>query len=238
MSQYASSNASVERLPHRVIALENMRSTVKVTEIKALLSGFYVRNAPPPILLPKSKHHWTLVKPPSQALIARNNDIEASHTSLRLFYDREDSPVVSVDQVSVDNVNIETDMCELKCVTCDKNLGDKLDKFCENYCEDVWMKVNNKYRKSRDVDKLNFIVSHPHGCSKQVSVGHWVDRYEVGDVYTKFTYTTCTCPGSSGAMVHCVGYEGGVSVGGWLVQLVHSGSLNSKLNYSGAGYGW
>ncbi|KAH9500317.1 hypothetical protein Btru_073745 [Bulinus truncatus] len=51
----------------------------------------------------------------------------------------------------------------------------------------------------------------------------------------KFTYTTCTCPGSSGAIVHFVGYKDCVG-GKWLYHHVHSGSLNSKLNCSGAGY--
>ncbi|KAH9508827.1 hypothetical protein Btru_050157 [Bulinus truncatus] len=96
--------------------------------------------------------------------------------------------------------------------------------------------VLNKYKKSQHVDKLIFIVSHPHGCSKQVSVGHWLDEYNVAFGFDRFTYTTCTCPGSSGAKVHCVGYEGD---GVWgFYQYVHSGSLNSKLNYSGAGHVW
>ncbi|KAH9508825.1 hypothetical protein Btru_050148 [Bulinus truncatus] len=165
------------------------------------------------------------------------DNIEASHTSCRLFFDRKGSPLVKVDQVSVVNVNIKRDVCELKCVTCDKNLADKLNKLWRNYC-DVWSKVRDKYRKSRDVDKLNFIVSHPHGCSKQVSVGHWVDIQKVGDRFKQFTYTTCTCPGSSGAPVHCVGYTGdGVGVvGRWFYQLIHSGSIDSELNHSGAGH--
>ncbi|KAH9512426.1 hypothetical protein Btru_039543 [Bulinus truncatus] len=165
------------------------------------------------------------------------DDIEASHTSLRLFYDREDSTVVSVNQVSVDCVDIESDWCALTCVTCDKSLGDKLNTLWRHYI-DVWRKVFNKYFESRDVDKLNFIVSHPHGCSKQVSVGHWLDRYKVGGRFNKFTYTTCTCPGSSGARVDCVGYEDGDGVGVWWNHLVHSGSLNFKLNYSGTGRFW
>ena len=123
------------------------------------------------------------------------DDIEASHTSLRLFYDSDDSPVVSVDKVSVDYVNIEYDWCKLKCVTCDKNVGNKLKEMWEHY-DDVWRKVFNKYKKCRDVVKLTFIVSHPHGCSKQVSVGQWKDKHQVGDdkYRTQFTYTTCTCP--------------------------------------------
>ncbi|KAI8780369.1 hypothetical protein BgiBS90_019563, partial [Biomphalaria glabrata] len=157
------------------------------------------------------------------------DDNEANHTTLRLFYDRYDSPVVSVDKVSVRYVSIEYDMCELNCVTCDKTLGNKLMKMSElfdNVCDRVWY----KYRDSRSPHKFLFIVSHPHGCSKQVSVGQWKDRLEV-DGRSQFTYTTCTCSGSSGAQVHCLGYDNHWS---WH-DLVHSGSLKSGLNYSGAG---
>ncbi|XP_055867496.1 uncharacterized protein LOC106060695 [Biomphalaria glabrata] len=154
--------------------------------------------------------------------------IEANHTTLRLFYDRDESPVVSVDNVSVFDVNIEDDRCWLKCVTCDKILGNKLMEMCKHF-NNVWMEVYNKYFFSRSQHKLTFIVSHPHGCSKQVSVGQWKDRLEVGG-RSKFTYTTCTCPGSSGAHVHCLGYNCLT----WS-DLVHCGSLKSGLNYSGAG---
>ncbi|XP_055866387.1 uncharacterized protein LOC106075185 [Biomphalaria glabrata] len=160
------------------------------------------------------------------------DDIEANHTTLRLFYDRHDSPVVSVDKVSVRFVNIEFDWCELYCVTCDETLGNKLMGMCKHY-ENVWRKVLNKYKASRSKHKLTFIVSHPHGCSKQVSVGQWKDILKV-DGRSKFTYTTCTCPGSSGAYAHCLGNRDHWA---WST-LVHSGSLKSGLNYSGAGLAW
>ncbi|KAH9488130.1 hypothetical protein Btru_064970 [Bulinus truncatus] len=75
------------------------------------------------------------------------DDIEASHTSLKLFYERENRPVVIVDQVSVVDVNIERDMCKLSCVTCDKNLGDKLNMLWEYY-EDISRRVFYKYVES------------------------------------------------------------------------------------------
>uniref|UniRef100_A0A2C9KUT7 Uncharacterized protein n=1 Tax=Biomphalaria glabrata TaxID=6526 RepID=A0A2C9KUT7_BIOGL len=159
------------------------------------------------------------------------DDIEANHTTLRLFYDRDDSPVVSVDKVSVVDVNIKSDWCCLNCVTCDKNVGNKLMEMFKHF-QNVWWKVWNKYKDSRSEHKINFIVSHPHGCSKKVSVGHWKDRYKLGEDRFQFTYITCTCPGSSGAYVHCLGYNGYWT---WS-DLVHSGSLKSGLNYSGVGY--
>ncbi|XP_055866813.1 uncharacterized protein LOC106062540 [Biomphalaria glabrata] len=155
------------------------------------------------------------------------DDCEANHTTLRLFYDRDGSPVVNVDKVSVIDVNIEHDWCWLKSVTCNKSLGNKLMEMCKHH-ESVWMKVLDKYFDSRSKHKLNFIVSHPHGCSKQVSIGQWKDRLEV-DGRSKFTYTTCTCSGSSGAYVYCLGYFNYLT---WS-DLVHSGSFKSGLNYSG-----
>ena len=160
------------------------------------------------------------------------DDIEASHTTLRLFYDREDSPLVILkDTLFFYDVDIEGDKCMFTCVTCDENLGNKLKKMKKDF-DYFWRKVFNKYATARDIHKLNFIVSHPHGCSKQVSVGQWKDKVKVGKrkYDHKFTYTTCTCPGSSGATVHCVGYNDGCP------DLVHSGSLNPGLNYSGVGW--
>ncbi|KAK6964028.1 hypothetical protein BgiMline_031225 [Biomphalaria glabrata] len=159
------------------------------------------------------------------------DDIEANHTTLRLFYDRDESPAVSVDKVSVDYVNIEYDLCGLNCVTCDTTLGNKLMEMCKHF-NNVWGKVWNKYRASRSPHKLNFIVSHPHGCSKQVSVGRWNDRLKLDKYSSQFTYTTCTCPGSSGAYVYCLGCNDHWT---WW-DLVHSGSMKSGFNYSGAGY--
>ncbi|XP_055866349.1 uncharacterized protein LOC106074990 isoform X2 [Biomphalaria glabrata] len=157
------------------------------------------------------------------------DDIEANHTTLRLFYDRDDgSPVVSIDKVSIDKVSVEQDRCELKCVTCDETLGNKLMGMWKHF-QKVWGEVCDKYRDSRSQHKLTFIVSHPHGCSKQVSVGQWKDRLELGELRSKFTYTTCTCPGSSGAQVLCLGYRYYT-----YSDLVHSGS-KSGLNYSGVG---
>ncbi|KAI8796359.1 hypothetical protein BgiBS90_001536 [Biomphalaria glabrata] len=164
------------------------------------------------------------------------DDIEGGYTSLRLFYDKERSPVVTIDKVSVEDADVRRDWCKLKYVTCDRSIGDKLKKMFI-HCHDIRKKVYDKYRSFRDVDKLTFIVSHPHGCSKQISIGQWRDRLLVGERYSKFTYTTCTCPGSSGASVYCVGFTSFIGYScGWLYQLVHSGSLNSELNFSGASY--
>ncbi|XP_055898444.1 uncharacterized protein LOC106066997 isoform X2 [Biomphalaria glabrata] len=136
------------------------------------------------------------------------DDIEASQTRVRLFFDSDDSPKVVFDRVNLINVNIERDICRLDYNTCDISLVEKLDHMCKRYT-DVRKKVFDKYNATRDEDKLMFIVSHPHGCSKRISIGRWKDKKSILHLGNKnqFTYTTCTCPGSSGASVHCVGYD-------------------------------
>uniref|UniRef100_A0A2C9LJQ7 Uncharacterized protein n=1 Tax=Biomphalaria glabrata TaxID=6526 RepID=A0A2C9LJQ7_BIOGL len=163
------------------------------------------------------------------------DDLEASFTTIRLFYDTEDSPVIIVDNVSVSDINILNDKCELKCVTCDTNLGNKLMIIWE-HLNNVRSKVFEKFYKSSCTDKFCFIVSHPHGCSKQISVGQWKFDQKVGEASfsstSKYLYTTCTCPGSSGGNVQC--FSSNVGTGLRWSSLVHSGSLKSGLNYSEA----
>ncbi|XP_013087441.1 uncharacterized protein LOC106071804 isoform X2 [Biomphalaria glabrata] len=156
---------------------------------------------------------------------------EGDHTSCRLFYDDASSPKVILDQLHVINVNVERDSCHMKHVTCDVTLGGKLYAM-DKICSDLWNKVRDKY-VIRYGERLTFIVSHPHGCHKQVSVGQWMDNAIVGELnesmyLSKLTYTTSTCPGSSGARVYCLGFRG--------YSHVHNGALDTGLNYSSVDY--
>ncbi|XP_059162139.1 uncharacterized protein LOC131945149 isoform X1 [Physella acuta] len=155
------------------------------------------------------------------------DESEARQTRCVVGFDDNKSPVVSLDGWRVRASNIEGDWCWFTCVSCDLELVDELDKMCRHF-DGLCKKVEDKYRRFVDVDKLAVIVSHPHGCPKQVSVGQWTHKRERESWY-KYTYTTCTCPGSSGAHVYLPEY-----VRWWLHP--HSGS-NSEGNYSGEG-GW
>ncbi|KAK6980001.1 hypothetical protein BgiMline_020999 [Biomphalaria glabrata] len=161
------------------------------------------------------------------------DDLEAAQTTCRLFYDDKDCPVVTIDGVCVGFQNIERDWCRLVCVTCNKELGDKLSQM-KKRCNTLWKVVHPKYYDSKkDEHKLMFIVSHPHGRPKYVSIGQWEDRIHLKNFIfngNQFSYKTSTCPGSSGATVYCLGYTGW-----WLFQLVHSGS-KSELNYCSPGF--
>ncbi|KAI8779456.1 hypothetical protein BgiBS90_020438 [Biomphalaria glabrata] len=154
------------------------------------------------------------------------DESEAEHTRIRLFFDERNCPKVILDNVSVGFTNVQRDICVLKYETCDVSLGDKLYKKVV-LCNDLWSKVDTIYEK-KPTSRFNFIVSHPHGLNKQVSFGQWTENrkhsvYNEKWDFTKLTYTTSTCPGSSGASVYCLGLSTGH---------VHNGALSSGLNYS------
>uniref|UniRef100_A0A2C9LEH8 Uncharacterized protein n=1 Tax=Biomphalaria glabrata TaxID=6526 RepID=A0A2C9LEH8_BIOGL len=158
------------------------------------------------------------------------DEAEADHTSFRLFYDEDNCPEVILDKVTLGQVFQKEDWSLLRCVTCDDILAAKLCSMIER-CNELRDKVYTKYRRTRDEDKLAFIVSHPHGCPKQITIGRWMAKIREDDSHsfiTKFTYNVSTCPGSSGAQVNILGYS-------WKwVDHVHSGAL-SGLNYSATG---
>ncbi|XP_059160248.1 uncharacterized protein LOC131943913 [Physella acuta] len=146
---------------------------------------------------------------------------EARKTSCRLWFDDDTSPVVKIYGWKVSESDTGKDMCWLHCVTHDIGIGTKLEEMDMRFTI-LLKQINDKYMGIRNKDNLVIIVSHPHGCSKQVSVGHWVHREIVGQ-WKRFAYKTSTCPGSSGALVYRLGWWSGPN---------HSGA-NSELNFSG-----
>ncbi|XP_059160885.1 uncharacterized protein LOC131944346 [Physella acuta] len=154
------------------------------------------------------------------------DDSEARQTMCVLGYDDNKSPGVSLDGWEVGGkARIKRDWCWLRHSTCDLKLVDELDKMIRRFDELCW-EVWKTYRMFDDVDKLTVIVSHPHGCPKQVSVGQWTHKLERDVTRTRYWYTTCTCPGTSGAPVYRLGYDRV-----WCDR-PHSGA-NSEGNYSG-----
>ncbi|XP_055898307.1 uncharacterized protein LOC106052509 isoform X2 [Biomphalaria glabrata] len=162
------------------------------------------------------------------------DETEADNTSVLLFYDRKESQNVIVDTVTfkyseVCNYN---DRCYLQCVTCDESLGKKLDT--------VWKQFHRKFsttaltnyiNSTRVLENFMFIVSHPHGSPKMISIGQWKDKIHKTSGQFQFTYTASTCRGSSGACVVCLGYTGLLS------HLTHRGTrTNLRLNHSGTGH--
>lgn len=173
------------------------------------------------------------------------DDDEALETTCRIFYDRQDSDVITVQGCRVLETNVAHDRCQLECVTCDAHLLDRLARRHQEWFN-LWRKVHSRYKTSGQPHKLTVIVSHPHGCPKRISVGQWVNRARSGDdkssesgaadeksiKYTKYTYTACTCPGSSGAYVYILGCNDV-----WLYSdHVHSGVDFSGANISSVGW--
>ncbi|KAH9487936.1 hypothetical protein Btru_067275 [Bulinus truncatus] len=175
---------------------------------------------------------WWLI----QIMTARHvvfDETEAVKTKCLLFYDRNNSKptVLYGDAVSNENINIEEDCCYLSCKTCDMDLADMMEHRIYRI-ESLMLELHRKYSSLRNDGRRVIIVSHPHGCPKQISIGRWIQNYRVTDYIWKYSYTTSTCPGSSGATVYILGYQDK-----WMHH-VHCGQLhssNGEVNYSGAG---
>ncbi|XP_055867757.1 uncharacterized protein LOC106066487 [Biomphalaria glabrata] len=159
------------------------------------------------------------------------DDVEASNTTCRLFYDEPSSPLVTLGKMETHFFNIVRDECQLCYVTCEP-IGDTLFQLIEKRFR-LWLIVKNKFQKPKE-ETFNFIVSHPHGCSKQITFGHWIqksmfvmeDSEATDDMeYTAFNYTTATCPGSSGARVYTIAR--GINL--------HCGAIKNGANFSGIG---
>lgn len=106
-------------------------------------------------------------------------------------------------------VDVKFDRCELLCYTHDLSIIRKFIRAIYDFNE-LHIKINKMYR-SLPENNLAILVSHPHGYPKYVTVGKWFKR-EVKKrcsrtAYTKYTYSTCTCPGSSGAPVYILGKQ-------------------------------
>ncbi|XP_059168907.1 uncharacterized protein LOC131950696 [Physella acuta] len=149
------------------------------------------------------------------------DDSEAESATCRLFFDQADSPVVTLDGWRMWDMSIKGDTCRFSCASHDMELYEKVKKMYNSYL----------YCPHKFEEGVSFIVSHPHGCSKQVSIGTYekqhIQKPQEWYKCTKYTYEMSTCPGSSGAYVF--------SSDTLLVPHVHSG-CKDKINCSGEGY--
>ncbi|BFZ25944.1 hypothetical protein BsWGS_28983 [Bradybaena similaris] len=94
--------------------------------------------------------------------------------------------------------------------THDLKLAQRLHQRCQQR-DELRNKIFNKplhtwnfkrRRPSPDKQPLLFIVSHPHGCSKQISLGRWISAHSLYRNMHSYRYTAATCQGSSGARVY------------------------------------
>ena len=191
---------------------------------------------------PTPKTKWAKVKVRTATHVVFDDE-EAKSSVAELFFDNQkDKRSGKVKVIYGDNVRfgaIQGDWCDMRCVTHDLDLCD--------YLKDAWgrwrwleAKVNEKFvnqRAAGEDPRLAVVVSHPHGCNKQVSVGRWVDREVVdrskGWENTVYSYDTPTCAGSSGAPVWLLGR---VRWGGFFGRHPHSGRPLEGFNISATGW--
>ncbi|KAK6980328.1 hypothetical protein BgiMline_021337 [Biomphalaria glabrata] len=158
---------------------------------------------------------------------------EVEKTECCFFYDNEESEVKTVDTVSILHVNAEEDKCILNCITCDDDLGNTVNQSVDDILPH-WNRLHTQYKESNALKDFSFMVSHPHGGCKRVTLGKCLEKVQLPECAfgCYFSYTTPTCPGSSGAIVYLLGYSG---TAGWSTLPVHSRTLGG-VNISGASY--
>ncbi|GFR86176.1 hypothetical protein ElyMa_002460500, partial [Elysia marginata] len=150
---------------------------------------------------------------------------EAKETKIDFFYDDDscnrprDGRMKSARGVEVIRSEPDMDWCEMWCVTCDEDLGERIEKFdkrVSNNCKLTYQDLSQLgLLSSGDEDCLPaLIVSHPHGQPKKITVGE-VTHQDIENF--RVYYNTPTCPGSSGAPVF-----GDTRL--WGLLPVHSGS--------------
>ncbi|CAG5132238.1 unnamed protein product, partial [Candidula unifasciata] len=141
--------------------------------------------------------------------------LEAEHTTCNLFFDRGSRPNECSGVVALtgnfDAVfnNIDKDTCQISYMTHHLELADRLRQMLSQVAilgKTVFAKIPSHYKfklKPNAMDRypLMCIVSHPHGCSKQISLGRWTSADKLNNHILSYHYTAATCPGSSGAHI-------------------------------------
>lgn len=151
------------------------------------------------------------------------DDFEAQHSVFQLDYDCDN---VSLDhlptlrQVGGIRSDLKEDLTHLFCYSHDMGLLDKLLKLVNHY-RDLQMPLMDKYFDGVESEEyLTVVISHPHGCSKHITVGELRETHYLDDEgnLVQYKYTTPTCPGSSGGPVFILGR------GLWYEEHPHSGT--------------
>lgn len=163
------------------------------------------------------------------------DDTEAAQSHVELFYDNPNSKdgVRKLKGIRVVDLNKKGDWCKFECATHDLDLGTELERIDAQVVELGRLIMDRKFQP------LAVIASHPHGCSKFITVGEWKDRRLVKDTeenyeWTEYSYTTSTCTGCSGAPVWILGPDRTHYSYNYYSH-VHSEGLKCGLNKSGAG---
>lgn len=184
----------------------------------------------------KSQFAYIYIKTAAHVVIDTH---EGKHTTCSLFFDRGGTPDLCTSVVTLQGMSDvwsehERDWCVMRYVTHDLSLAKELKDMVER-CKSLHKTVMQKYYPSENFNEpdpqrtLIAVVSHPHGGSKQVSVGYCEKGSLEGPDWMKHTNTSVTCPGSSGARVFVMGKS-------WKCQADHIHSdiceMDDRLSYS------
>ncbi|BFZ19020.1 hypothetical protein BsWGS_22059 [Bradybaena similaris] len=142
------------------------------------------------------------------------DEVEGELTTCHLFFDRGNIPetckgVVTLTGMSEVSKHVSEDTCYMTHYTHDLGLAQRLHQTVKQMhdlratIQEKLPQISNLKQRKDVLDRQPFlcIVSHPHGCSKQISLGHWTSSGVFFNDITSFMYNTATCPGSSGTLV-------------------------------------
>lgn len=177
------------------------------------------------------------------------DESELEHSTCDIFFDRNSSSktgsgVITLNEKSDSKSVIDKHTSKIVFVAHDMSLINRLEELLRKrqsleqtlvprYCPPPHHFQEKKRISSAEPEQpLAIIVSHPHGCSKQISVGICTGKYP-GSKYgsSRLTYTAATCPGCAGAQVLVVGLRR------WNTNHVHAGQceVNKGLGHSELG---
>ncbi|KAH9495990.1 hypothetical protein Btru_012365 [Bulinus truncatus] len=147
------------------------------------------------------------------------DETEAEHTECIINFNGPNSfPHLILDRCFMSSSDANKDSCLLEFDVSDSETIESI-KSAINKFKVLSDKLQVRYSKVKDEDRLCVVVSHPHGCYKYISFGTW---RKDDDGY--YTYTAKTCPASSGGSLILIGINAN--------DLVHMGWNSSGLNCS------
>ncbi|CAL1527421.1 unnamed protein product [Lymnaea stagnalis] len=175
---------------------------------------------------------WGIISLTTAKYVVFDNS-EAEETLCRYFYDNKKCPLKILEGWEFESSSMVEDRSILQIKTCDQ--------FILNFFKDAlssWSRdkneIDRKYSSHRPDKRFTFIVSHPHGCPKYVSLGECINRTVLPSnrMHTSYTYTTSTCTGCTGAYVHILGVNVDITRGCH----IHLGTNDSGNNYCSIGH--
>lgn len=166
---------------------------------------------------------WVEVNVKTGAMLLKDQ-VDALNTVCWWGYDEQSSPVVALEGIGMSMTKAKWKQefldkdhelathlcCDVVCLTHDREFGLKL-KEAKMHVQAMRKKISSRFKQLSTQDKIVFIVSHPHGYCKHVSIGEWVEKQDSVDEGVRFLYTADTCPGCLGALVCIPDMTDGIS---------------------------